>query len=1239
MTVSISRMDINYYLSHAATGDGVTRDLTSYYTEAQAPPGRWFGAGLSGLPGLVAGDVVTAHQARQLYELQQDPVTGHRLGRPLMRSQATPKGAKTPAGREAKPERTGVAGFDLTFSPPKSVSALWAIAGPALQGEIQAAHQQATAETLRWVERRVLQSRAGHGGVAHVEVTGMLASLFEHWDSRAGDPQLHTHAVIANRVQRVTDAQWVTLDSYTLHRHVVAISETYNSLLFDRLADRVGALAESRTAESHELEQLLSIHDDAAPKRHVPGHRVELAGVPDRLIEEFSTRSVSISARTDELIERYVETTGRKPSAREVLMMRQQATLENRPDKSEIPEVTLAEKIASWRSRAQAAGTEPAEVIAAATGHEVTRVTGEMLDTPVQEAIASWALADASSRRTTFTRANVHAATERVLRLVRCPSAAERERLVDGIVDQALEQAVSLTPHRSVTADVADPSVTHRGASVFDHHRHAGVYTTQTVMDDEAYLIERTTSTGSRGLSPESATSTLTAWRSRKGHPLSDDQLAASVHALSTESGISAIIGPAGTGKTTTMAAISETWQREHHADVVGLAPSAVAAGVLADEIGVSTDNVTKWLYESVGDGAAARAARTEELYAELSRLDALSDDPQIATRRDILHARLAEQHARQAAFTMRPGQLIIIDEASMVPTHQLAELARQAEAADAKLLLVGDPAQLEAVEAGGFLGHIERNLPRARAHLSKVWRFENEWEQKASLKLRTGQTGVLQKYDEEGRLHGDPDSDATEAAYAAWKDDQDEGRSTILIAADNATVAELNARAHLDRVAAGTVDVEHTAHLRDGNDCGAGDVILARRNDRRLRDSGGAFVTNGTRMTVTRVRADGALDAVVDGSGATIVLDADYVAGSLELGYASTAHRCQGITVDTAHAIANPGLPRELLYVAMTRGRQSNDCYVDFDTDVHSPDQWNLFNELRTAETPVDVLSGVLSRAAAERSAHEVAADELGKANDVGRLCHEADYLRSAAKAQRTRAWVEQHFTARTAEQLYADPEWQRLAAADPAQTHNGQLPEQPTVREVLAGCRRPPETNADSLLPDIEPATPGQEQLWEQLQADFTDQLNARMAVLRKDEPPWLTEFARRFPHAGDEQLRAVLAWRAVSDFDHPEFVFGQEPAHDNHLRPYWQRLQSILHRAPADTSPDSEHPQPEPEADALPFDDIDWDAFADSADLAALDEIALPPDVDAAVDPLHWQTPAPHTAPDAADYGPAR
>src|SRR5699024_10126237 len=134
-----------------------------------------------------------------------DPVTGQSLGRSMMVPHQAPEGATTPTGAPAKDTRDAVAGFDLTFSVPKSVSTLWAVAGPELQQALHQAHQQAVNETMGWTEREFSQSRAAKGGVAHVPVNGFIASMFGHCYSREADTRLHTPLVVSNRVQRLLD--------------------------------------------------------------------------------------------------------------------------------------------------------------------------------------------------------------------------------------------------------------------------------------------------------------------------------------------------------------------------------------------------------------------------------------------------------------------------------------------------------------------------------------------------------------------------------------------------------------------------------------------------------------------------------------------------------------------------------------------------------------------------------------------------------------------------------------------------------------------------------------------------------------------------------------------------------------------------------------------------------------------------------------------------------------------------
>ena len=254
-----------YLLNSVVSGDG-DRDaasvLTRYYLESGTPPGSWLGSGLAGLSSLVApGSEVSEGQLRRLMGYGQDPTTGEQLGRPYRRFATTAERIErrleklpadlSPDDRAAqialieaeevgKPTGAPVAGFDLTFSVPKSVSTLWAVADGGTQALIAGAHHAAIQDVLALVERDVAITRVGakgpRGAVAQVEVRGVIAAAYDHYDSRASDPQLHTHVVVANRVQAVSDGKWRTLDSRAIHAAVTGLSEHYNAFLSDHVA-------------------------------------------------------------------------------------------------------------------------------------------------------------------------------------------------------------------------------------------------------------------------------------------------------------------------------------------------------------------------------------------------------------------------------------------------------------------------------------------------------------------------------------------------------------------------------------------------------------------------------------------------------------------------------------------------------------------------------------------------------------------------------------------------------------------------------------------------------------------------------------------------------------------------------------------------------------------------------------------------------------------------------------------
>ena len=172
-----------------------------------------------------------------------------------------------------------------------------------------------------------------------------------------------------------------------------------------------------------------------------------------------------------------------------------------------------------------------------------------------------------------------------------------------------------------------------------------------------------------------------------------------------------------------------------------------------------------------------------------------------------------------------------------------------------AKVLLVGDWAQLQSVEAGGAFGMLVEARDDA-PELVDIHRFTNEWEKLASLDLRHGRAEVIDTYIDHGRVDDGAGESMTETAYAAWKQDIGHGRASILVADNAATVRDLNVRAQAER----DIACRRSVTLIDGPQASAGDWIITRQNDRRLRTLRNGWVRNGDRWTVKDVRDDGSL-------------------------------------------------------------------------------------------------------------------------------------------------------------------------------------------------------------------------------------------------------------------------------------------------------------------------------------------------------------------------------------------
>ncbi|HEX7131361.1 MAG TPA: MobF family relaxase [Iamia sp.] len=347
------------------------------------------------------------------------------------------------------------------------------------------------------------------------------------------------------------------------------------------------------------------------------------------------------------------------------------------------------------------------------------------------------------------------------------------------------------------------------------------------------------------------------------------DSKSAAAAAIADSDRLVLVVGPAGTGKTTATAqGVRQLRARDR--PVVGLAPSGKAADVLAVEAGCPTATVASFIHG------------------------------QMRGRND-----------------WRPGTTVIVDEAGMAATSDVAQLVWLAQRRHWRLVLVGDPAQLPAVGRGGVFAHLVDTLPHH--HLETPRRFREPWEAAASLALRAGDPEAADIYDRHGRLS---------TAHPALLPDRvadlhhrhTNAGQTVAITTNTAESARRINRA----IQASRRPMGPAVPLADGTHARVGDTIATRRNDPTLKTDQGHDVRNRHTWTVTAVGRHGSL-VVAHPDRGTALLPTDYVRRHVELGWAVTGYGNQGDTVNVGIAVLEPGTTRAHAYVAMTRGRHTN--------------------------------------------------------------------------------------------------------------------------------------------------------------------------------------------------------------------------------------------------------------------------------------------------------------------------
>jgi conjugative relaxase-like TrwC/TraI family protein len=323
--------------------------LPSYYLDGNEPPGVWWGRGAErlGLDGAINDEAFLAVMAGQ------PPDTGRDLGRRF--------------------GDTSVRGFDATFSAPKSVSVLFGVGDPQLRRQVTEGHDRAVDAVLGWVESQAHTRLRRRGHVVCVDAEGIVVGVFREHTSRRLDPQLHTHAVIANRVM-APDGRWLALDARTVKLDQRTLSGLYHATLRTELTRRLG------------VRWLQPVNGIA-----------EMQGVDAEVLAEFSQRTGDVERRVEQKLERFRADLEREPARRERWRLEREAAVDSRPGKGHAH--TAGELHHEWRTRLRALDVEPEELIAGVKGRQRRRIG---IDSEAAAAMVDRALAALMERQSTW---------------------------------------------------------------------------------------------------------------------------------------------------------------------------------------------------------------------------------------------------------------------------------------------------------------------------------------------------------------------------------------------------------------------------------------------------------------------------------------------------------------------------------------------------------------------------------------------------------------------------------------------------------------------------------------------------------------------------------------------------------------------------------------------------------------------------------------------------------------------
>lgn len=804
-----SAVSAESYYDHLSSEHGKTgRQPEDYYTSPKDQPGQWFGAGAEalGLSGAVTREAF-GHALRGRGPDGRDLVQG--------------------AGDAHR------AGWDLTFSTPKSVSMLWALGNEQQRAAIQTAHDRAVRAALEHVQEHCLVARRGKGGTER-EPASMVASIFAHGTSREQDPQIHSHAMIMNLAQRA-DGTWGGIESRDLYSWKMASGAVYRA----ELASQMQALGFEVEADRDAF---------------------RLAAVPRVAEAEFSTRRQQILQALAEH-----GTSGAKAS--------EVAALDSRRAKTHADQADL---LADWQQRGAACGFGPDE---AREARQPEPVHGEPM--PGRPEI----IARLTETASTFREADIYRAVATMAQGTSMGAAGVRD------VVAGLTQDREIVRLRAASGEIR--------------------YSTR-----EMIALERGMADGATRRQHETVhhVSDHAIGQALAARPtISDEQRRALDHITRQTGGVAVIEGMAGSGKSFLMGAAREAWEADGFR-VRGAALAGKAAQGLEEGSGI----------------------QSQTLHSLLAALDPGPDG-----------------RARESLISR---DVVVIDESGMVGSRQMARLLEHVHKAGAKAVLIGDSRQLQPIDAGGAFRSLSQRL--GAAELSDIRRQRDDWARQAVHDFADGKAGAaLTAYQERGLLAVGADrQDSMRQMVTDWCRERDPDRpgESLMLAGTRAEVRQLN------QLAREQMRAQHQlgpAAQIEGREFAEGDRLLFCRN------SAAVGVKNGTLGTLTRVDLDrrGEWQFTVRTDSGEIVRFSPSAGAErggyahIDHGYAVSAHKAQGVTVDRAYVLASETMSdREWSYVAASRSRDQTRIYTD---EATMEDLANSMSRSRQADTTLDYM------------------------------------------------------------------------------------------------------------------------------------------------------------------------------------------------------------------------------------------------------------------------------------------